>query len=270
MRGLWLKTWYEVWLMTLLFGCALLGFSALLTYVIPRMQEGMLEIIERMPFVKPFFTAMLGTELGDQINARMLQAFLWVHPTILALVWAHAIVFCTRLPAGEIDRGTIDVLLGLPVSRRAVYYGEVIAWLVAGLVILLLGFAGHCLTAGSTPAEMRPPLSREMLVLGNLYCVYLAVGGLAFFVSSLSDRRGRAMAVAFAIVLSSFLLNFVAQFWAPARKFACLGVMEYYRPAQILQSNVLPTADVAILLSVAAVAVVLGGEVAARRSICTV
>jgi hypothetical protein len=109
-----------------------------------------------------------------------------------------------------------------------------------------------------------------MLVLGNLYCVYLAVGGLAFFVSSLSDRRGRAMAVAFAIVLSSFLLNFVAQFWAPARKFACLGVMEYYRPAQILQSNVLPTADVAILLSVAAVAVVLGGEVAARRSICTV
>lgn len=270
MRGLLLKTWYEAWLMTLLFGCGLLVFNSLLTFVIPLMQEGMLDILERLPFVRPFFTAILGTEFGAEINARTLQAFIWVHPTILALLWAHAIVFCTRLPAGEIDRGTIDVLLGLPVSRRTVYYGEVLAWVVLGLAILLMGFAGHCLTASSSPEQMRPDLSRELTVLSNLYCVYLAVGGLAFLVSSLSDRRGRAMAVAFAIVMVSFLLNFVAQFWEPAKDFAFLGILEYYRPAQILQNSAFPTTDVATLLAVATVAIVAGGEVMARRSICTV
>jgi len=47
-----------------------------------------------------------------------------------------------------------------------------------------------------------------MLVMANFFGVYLAVGGIAFLVSALSDRRGRAMAVVFAIVLASFLLNF--------------------------------------------------------------
>ncbi len=270
MRGLLLKTWHEVWLMTLLFSCALLGVNALLTYVIPQFQEGLMEVLERLPFVRPMLTAMLGTELGDEISAQTFQAFLWVHPTVLALLWAHAIVFCTRMPAGEIDRGTIDVLLGLPVSRRAVYYGEAIVWLAAGLVLLLMGFLGHCLTSSSTPDQLRPEFSHAIKVLTNLYCVYVAVGGISLLVSSLSDRRGRAVAIAFAIVLASFLLNFVAQFWEPAEQVAFLGVMEYYRPAQILQSGDFPAYDVTILLSVGAVATMLGGEVVARRSICTV
>ena len=270
MRGLLLKTWHEVWLMTLLIGSGLLAVNALLTYILPQVQAGLDNVLEQIPFVRSFLTVLLGTELGDEISARTMQAFLWVHPVVLALVWAHAIVFCTRLPAGEIDRGTIDVLLGLPVSRRKVYYCEVLAWLTAGLLILVLGFAGHRLASPAMPVEMRPEMSRALLVLFNLYCVYLAVGGIAFFVSSLSDRRGRAMAVAFAIVLASFLLNFVAQFWAPAQQVAFLGVMEYYRPARILQSGAFPTADAAILLAVATAALVAGGEVVARRSICTV
>ena len=269
-RGLLLKTWYEVWFMTLLFGCALLGVNALLTYVIPQIQGGLIDVLDSLPFVRPMLTAMLGTELSDEITPQTMQAFLWVHPTVLALLWAHTIVFCTRLPAGEIDRGTIDVLLGLPVSRRAVYFGEVIAWLVAGLVVLLMGYLGHFLTSPAIPDQLRPETSRALVVLTNLYCVYVAVGGMTLLVSALSDRRGRAMAIAFAIVLASFLLNFLAQFWEPAKQLAFLGVMQYYRPAQILQSGGFPLTDIAILLSVGACALLLGSEVVARRSICTV
>ena len=269
MRGLLKKTWHEVWLMTVLFGCALLAVNALLTYVVPQLQQGIDEIFESFPFVRPIITAMLGTELGAEINAQTMQAFLWVHPTVLALLWAHAIVFCTRFPAGEIDRGTIDVLLGLPVSRRQAYYAEVAAWLITGAVVLALGFVGHRLVAPVMPDQMRPPWSRASLVLLNLFCVNVAVGGLAFLVSSFSERRGRAMGIAFALVVASFLLNFVAQFWEPASKVAFLGVMEYYHPAQILQSGVFATADVAILLTVAVASLLLGGEIVARRSICT-
>jgi ABC-2 type transport system permease protein len=120
------------------------------------------------------------------------------------------------------------------------------------------------------PPEMRPPLSRAMLVEVNLYCVYMAVGGIAFLVSALSDRRGRAMAVVFGIVLASFLLNFLAQFWMPARQVSFLGVMQYYQPAQILQNGTLSLRDIAVLLSVGASTWLVGGEVLCRRSICTV
>jgi len=270
MRGLFHKTLHEVWRMTLLFGGALLGIMALLTYVLPQFHEGMSEVFDQLPFAKSFIAALLGTELGEDINARTMQVLLWVHPTVLALLWAHAIVFCTRMPAGEIDRGTIDFLLGLPASRRAVYFGEVAVWLVAGLFMVFMGLLGHRLTSNAMPAEMRPTLRDVLPVIANLYCVYVAVGGIALFVSASSNHRGRAVGVAFAVVLASFLLNFVAQFWEPAKPFAFASVMDYYRPAEIMRSGTFPTRDVATLLAVGGIAVVAGGEIVARRSICTV
>jgi hypothetical protein len=270
MRGLFTKTLYEVWPLTLLFGIALLAVKALLTYILPQIQAGLAGAIDEVPFVRPVLTAMLGTELGAQITSRTMQAFLWVHPIVLALVWAHEIVLCTRWPAGEIDRGTIDILLGLPASRRAVYFCESVVWLGSGALILSMGLLGHRMATPAMPPEMRPGLPRAMLVEVNLYCVYLAVGGIAFLVSALSDRRGRAMAIVFGIVLGSFLLNFLSQFWPPAKQIAFLGVMQYYQPAQILQSGTPPLRDIAVLLSVGASAWLLGGEIVCRRSICTV
>jgi len=269
MRGLFKKTLYEVWLPILLFGLSLFTVKALLTCIYPQVQEGLDEFLDKIPFMKQMISALLGTDLGDGISARVMQAFLWVHPVVLTLIWAHEIIFCTRMPAGEIDRGTIDVLLGLPVSRRAVYMCETIVWLVSGLLIIGLGLLGHRIAAPIMPVEMRPELSRSILASMNLYCVYIAVGGIAFLVSSLSSRRGRAIAIIFAIVLASFLLNFLAQFWDPAKEVAFLGIMNYYQPAHILQTGAFPFADVAILLSVGFSTWLIGGEIVARRSICT-
>ncbi len=268
-RGLLLKIWHEVWVMTLILGLALLGVDALLTYVVPKFQDGMDEMFEQLPFSKQIMSAILGSEFGEEINAKAMQALLWVHPTILTLLWTHAIVFCTRFPAGEIDRGTIDVLLGLPVSRRKAYYTEVLAWLIAGLFVLSMGYAGHRLAAPWMPAEMRPQPWEAAYVLVNQYCVYLAVGAFTFFVSANSDRRGRAVGVTIGLVLVSFLLNFLAQFWEPADAVAWLSVMEYYRPAITIQTGEFAWADVITLLSVSTVAIALGGEIVAHRSICT-
>ena len=269
MRGLLLKIWYETWVTTLILGIALLGADSLLTYAVPKFQSGMDDLFDRFPISREFITAMLGSQIGEEINARAMQALLWVHPTVLTLLWTHAIVFCSRFPAGEIDRGTVDVLLGLPVSRRKAYYVEVFAWMLSGMFVLTMGYLGHRTTAPLMPAEMRPGPVDAAFVLINLFCVYLAVGAFAFLISANSDRRGRAIGATIALVLCSYLLNFLAQFWEPVNAISWLSVMEYYRPAIVIQTGEFPADDVVTLLSVAGAAVVLGGEVVARRSICT-
>ena len=45
-----------------------------------------------------------------------------------------------------------------PVSRRAVYYSETIAWLTTGVFVLSLGLAGHLIAAPTMPAQLRPEL----------------------------------------------------------------------------------------------------------------
>ena len=268
-RGLFAKTIRETWLATLLFGGGLLLAMALLTHVLPQVQQGLDTVFTEMPFVRMLVNALLGADLGKEITSQVMQAILWVHPVVLALVWAHEIVFCTRVPAGEIDRGTIDILLGLPVSRRTVYFCETAIWLLSGAIVLALGLAGHLLRAPGMPVEMRPAMSRIVLVMINFYCVYIAVGGVTFLVSAFSDRRGRAVAIVFTIVLASFLVNFLARFWEPAGQIAFLSVMEYYQPANTLRTGAFATGNVITLLVVGGVTWLIGGEVFARRSICT-
>ena len=142
-RGLLIKTLHEVWLPTCLFGGALCAVMMMLTTILPQFQEGLNDLLADIPFVKTMITALLGSEIADEINARMLQSVVWVHPVVLTILWGHEIVFCTRFPAGEIDRGTIDLLLGLPVSRRGVYFCDSFIWLVSGLLVLALGWVGY-------------------------------------------------------------------------------------------------------------------------------
>jgi beta-exotoxin I transport system permease protein len=268
--GLLRKTLRETWKQTLLFGLALLIVETLLTAVLPTLQKELNEFLTTLPFIRTFLQALLGSDLGGNISAQMLQAIVWVHPVVLTIVWAQEIVFCTRVPAGEIDRGTIDVLLSWPASRRKILLCEAAVWLASGVLLVTMGFAGHCLAALSARAEAQPQTPRVFLVLVNLYCVYIAVGGLAYFVSAISDHRGRAMAVVFAVVLASFLLSFVAQFWPPADRLAPLGILSYYKPAQILATGSGPWGSMAILVATGAILGLAACETFARRNICTV
>lgn len=270
MRGLLQKTYHEVRWPVLFFSLGLGLIMALLTSLLPRVLGDIDRIFETMPFVRPIISALLGIDVSDGFTAQMMQAFLWVHPTVLSLIWAHELMYCSRLPAAEIDRGSIDFLLGLPVSRWKLYIAETLGWMLTGAVVLAVGFLGHLSASSALQPQMRPGQYATFCVIANLFAMYLAVGALAFLVSCCSDRRGRAIGIVFAILLISFLLNFLAQFWEPAQSISFLSVMTYYRPAHVIQSQSFPMSDVAVLLSTAAVSWIAGGAVFQRRSICTV
>jgi ABC-type transport system involved in multi-copper enzyme maturation permease subunit len=194
----------------------------------------------------------------------------WVHPVPLALVWAHAIFSCTRVPAGEVDRGTADVLLSLPVSRWDVFLAETLVWLGCGAAILAAALGGNLLGSLGLPSAQRPELPRLLIVLLNLFCLYWAVGGFTALVSSFSSRRGRAMTLVFLVLLALFLLNYLAQFWQPLEKIAFLSPLHYHRPVETLSGGAWPWKDIAILLGAGAVMWIAGGAVFARRDLCTV
>jgi ABC-type Na+ efflux pump permease subunit len=270
MRGLLSKILTEVFWPVIWFCLGLCLIMGLLTALLPKVLGNIHEVFDNMPLVKPLITALLGVDPGNQISSQLSQAFLWTHPTLLTLLWAHELMYCSRMPAGEIDRGTADFLLCQPVTRTQVFVAESIGWLLSGVLILGSGCVGHLIASGFVHAEMRLPFASALLVLGNLGALYLAVGSLAFLLSACSDRRGRAVGIVFAILLLSFLLNFLAQFQDWAKRISWLSMMEYYRPAIVIQNNQFPRADVLTLLTLAAIWWTAALIVFRRRSICTV
>ena len=74
-----------------------------------------------------------------------------------------------------------------------------------------------------------------------------------------------------AVVLASFLLTFLAEFWEPAKTISFLSLLNYYRPALVFQEGgAWPLGDMIVLLAIGGVFWTLGGVIFERRDICTV
>lgn len=269
-RGLLVRTLRETWPSALVFAVALAVVERLLMFILPQLQQTIGGVLTTLPIVRPVLSALLGTPVGDGMSALLLQSLLWVHPVVLALVWGFAIVLSTRFPAAEVDRGTIDVLLGLPVSRRAIYVAETAVCLLLGAAVIAIGSLGYFAGASALPPASRPTGVGVLLVLVNLLGVFASVAGVGFLISAVSDRRGRAMAILFGLLLASFLLNVLGEFWPPAQRAAFLSVLHYYQPARVMTSAALNAWDLAALIGTGAAAWIAGLEITARRSIRTV
>ncbi len=269
MIGLILKSVRETWVITAIMGAAMLALEVALHVILPQFQTQADDLFLQVPFIRTVISALMGADVGESFTTTLLQAILWLHPVVLTVAWAHAIILCTRIPAGEIERGTIDVLLAQPLSRRAVYAGDSLVCLASGLAVLLGAFLGTRIGAAIWTPDDGALVSTVLLILLNFAALYVAVAGLASLVSALTSRRGKAMGIAFAIVVGSFLLNFLAQAWEPARAVSFLGVLEYYRPADVLRTGRAPVGDVVTLLAIGAASWIAGCVVFQRRDIAT-
>ena len=188
---------------------------------------------------------------------------------MLNAVWI-VMVSVLGVPAGDVVRATVGVSFGVPGSRWAIYGSESVVWLGSGATVIGLAALGCAFGNLFVPPEGRPDWGQLAQVLFNLYCLYLCVGALAFLLSALSGRRGRAVGAAFGMVLALFLWNFLTEYWSLLDRMAFLNVLSYYRPMLILNGNPVPAKDVLVLLGCAASLWIAGGVVLSRRDIYTV
>lgn len=269
-RGLIDKSLRETWLTTLVFGLALAAVETILSYVIPTFRGELSGALLQLKFMQNFVEALLGTEIGEGLGPEVFDALPWVHPVALTIIWAQEISFCTRIPAGEIDRGTVDVLLGMPVSRWQVYLCDSIVCMASGAGLLCLALLGYLTGTLFSRDGALPDTGRLMVVLVNLYCLYLAVAGVAYLLSAFGNRRGRVVGGIISVLLASFLLNFLARFWEPAEDLSFLSFLTYYRPLYSFKDAGWPLADMAILCTVAVSSWLVGALVFRHRDVCTV
>ncbi len=254
---------------TALLAPLLCAVGAVMAYVLPTYQQQFAAQIMQVPFVQNMIRAMTGLDIADA-GAEMFSSIPWVHPVVLAVLWAHAIISCTRVPAGEVDRGTIDVLLSLPISRWRLYVNESAASIAMGMLVIAAACLGNLIGTLSLDPSLRPHAGRVCIVVLNVAALYLAVSGLACLFSACSDRRGKAMAGAFVIVLLGFLWNYLAPFWSIAERLSFLSLMHYHRPVFVLRDGTIPVGDFAVLIIAAAGLWTLGGIIFARRDLMTV
>jgi beta-exotoxin I transport system permease protein len=172
-----------------------------------------------------------------------------VHPIAVGLILVFAVGFGGSAIAGERQRGTLEVLLSRPISRRRLY-GTVLAAMALFVAVtcgaMTLGaLAGTGLTGR---VDDLGPQNLPVLWL-NAALLFGAIGAISLAASISFDRLTPALGLSLGFVLVSYFLDVIGQLWPDAA-----GVQPYslfhYLDARAALSGLPDPADFAVLLVV--------------------
>jgi hypothetical protein len=261
------KTGRDALLLWVAAAVAILLFEYLLVAALSEFADEITELWFRRAFLKSFVKALVGADLAEDLTATSLVTIGFSHPLLYTFVWGFLLATCTRVVGGEIDRGTADLLLALPISRARVYCSISTVWMVAGIPLCFAPLAG--LWLGERASPMWEPLELWHLrtVPLNLFAMYLSIGCGTTLISTLVVRRGPAIGFVLAVLLASFLLSFLAQFWSVAERLSFLGILHYYRPLECLRTENWPVKEIGVLCGSAGVLWLVGLWRFSRRDI---
>jgi ABC-2 type transport system permease protein len=265
--GLIVRALREILWTTLVFAGLLGAISMLLSVALPRIQERFMRRQFIPPGLQQFRDALFGMDTRGAGIADVAFSLAWSHPIVIALLAAHAIVVCTRVLAGEVERGTADVLLALPVSRTRLLISETIAWLLSACLLFAGMVLGTWLGVQRLDPALHPSWPKLFTILPNLVLVYCFIGLVALCASMSTDRKVRAVLTAVIITIVSIVINFLYTL-DPSLEFtkqiAFLSLLDYYRPLRVMLSGEWPWRDMLILAS-ACIALWIASLVVLRR-----
>jgi ABC-2 type transport system permease protein len=222
--------------------------------------------IER-PFLQTILRLALGADISRELSPSTLAVFGLAHPLIYTMSWALLLTIATGVTVGEVQRGTADLLLTLPIARVAVYCTTSIVWIAAAAVASAAPYIGMLIGERCFPLGEPLRYAGMLAVAVTYFCLCVSIGAVTMLVSSLASRRGTAIAIVLSMLLVSDFINLLAQLWPPVQKFAFVGFLYYYRPLPVLLSAELPWFDLSVLLGIAAVSWTAGLIHFARRDI---
>jgi ABC-2 type transport system permease protein len=207
----------------------MLVFEFLITKLSPAVgrMQGLLDLLP------PVIQEVFGAELRATLSPSGFLAFGWVHPFALLMLGVWVVRVAAGSLAGEIGRGTMDLVASRPVTRAAVVAAAALT-LFAGLALLCLsGWSGIALGLAQRPLGGARAADLVGVVV-SCWLLFAAAGGLALAVSALRRDGGSAIAIASGLLAASFAFDFVARTWQPLVWARPLSLFSYYAPQRIV------------------------------------
>lgn len=254
---------------TLLFCFVLLGvFFTIGTYLYTKFGD---LSMEAMTDLSPeLMQTLLGGMLGGIDPLETWLVTLFIHPLVLTLYSVVAVAITARSLAGEIDRGTIDLVLSCPVPRWQLVVSTTAVMLLSHAVMTLIVW--RALLFGLELGAIDPPesLPAFRLVALNLFALFCAAGGVALLFSATTSEQGRAVGRSLGFVVLSFFVNLIAGLWQKVSWLGVISIFHYHRPQPVVTGGPGFLWSMAVLLGLFAACFVLALVFFRRRDIATV
>lgn len=195
----------------------------------------------------------LGGESVTFLDPQETLSVVAAHPLVQVVLCIWAVGRAAGAVAGEIDRGTMELMLAQPVARRKVILAHflvditVIPVLCLGLIVgvqvgtAIVGTftvepgvyeALHVTAPNPLPSyTVDPAKVRPGMV--NAAALAFAVSGYTMWLSAAGRSRTRVLGLAILVTLVQFIVNVIGQLWEGMAFLRPFTVFYYYQPQAI-------------------------------------
>jgi len=182
--------------------------------------------------VPPQLLAIAGSDIGAASPAGFI-AIGYGHPFVFVLLSAWAIRVSSGALAGEIGRGTMDLLGSRPIPRWQHVVAGAIAVCIGVALIVFGAWTGTSIGLTLRPLGMpSATLLRIAICAWLLFCTWGMVG---LLVSATQREGGSAMGWLSGVIAVSFVLEYLARLWQPMARFRPFSLFAYYQPQHIVR-----------------------------------
>jgi hypothetical protein len=221
-----------------------------------------LQFIDMFPFVK----TVLGGDALQVGNVSGLIAIGYNHPLVLLLYMLFAVGVPTGLLAGEVQKGTMELILSRHVVKIHVYICAGLITVTGMFVLVIVMFIGTIFATNIYDFGQAIPLYSFFKAAINGGLLASAVGGIALLAAA-CFQRNTAVWLTISYLVVNYFVSIIAEWW-PRMKFLKPATIFYYVDGQKIFSGAgWPLGDMAVLVSILFVSTFLGGFIWSRRDL---
>jgi ABC-2 type transport system permease protein len=192
------------------------------------------------------------------------EHFSIIWPIVLAIL---IISYASASIAGEIDKGTIDLLLAQPISRLKIFLAKYFSGLFLITTFILLSNFSVVPFALLHNVDLRIQNYLTISVLGFFFA--LAILGICILVSSFSSSRGRPAAVTGGVLIVMYALNIFSTFQESVEFLKYASFFHYFDYKTAVVDNQINLLNLLVLSTVGVVTAVIAAIIFIKRDIAT-
>ena len=204
---------------------------------------------------------------GDALMAGSLPALIAIgynHPLVQILFMVFAVAAPTGMLSGEVQAGTMELILSRWVTRTQVYICAGVVTIAGMAALVLAMFLGTVAATQIYEFSEPVPLYRFFQLAVNAGLLAATVGAISLLAATVFHRRVTAVGVTVAYLVISHFINTTSASWQWTKPLAPYTIFHFVNGHKIFAQHTWPFFEMAVLAAILTVAT-LGGFLIWRK-----
>ena len=224
--------------------------------------KALLRFLDALPSIVKTAIGGEGLRLG---NTTELIAIGYQHPLVLFLYMLFAVGVPTGLLTGEVQRGTMELILSRPASKTQVYLSAGLITLGGMFALTMVMFLGT--VAATSMYAFGQPVQLDLLfrVATNAGMLASAVGAIALLAAAFFRARNMAVGITAAFLVVNYFIGIIAEWWPSMKVLEPVTLFHYVGGPEV--GTGWPLVNMVVLGTILETAGVIGGVIWQRRDL---